>query len=242
MPTDNSPTARPSKGTGRPSSLQHYRVGSDPEAVPLERFLAPENLVRRWQGVADHLSTMPADRRRVAYTSWALAALNVIGWTLPPAAALTAGGMRPRSSWLDALSCLAADIVGPFDVLVSTEQIRLAGGPGTVDPSGAAGAPDPASLIDPAPLIALADDVMSALLAAGCPPGQATSGLGSCLGTLARQCGADSAEAEVARGVWAFFSPESTMPGDPAFRRPLCCGLMALAHTDAAACGDCPHR
>lgn len=235
MATDNNPAARPSQGTGRPSSLQHYRVGSDPETVGLERFLAPENLVRRQQGVVDHLSGIPADPRHIAYTSWALAALNVIGWTLPPAVALTAGGMRPRHSWSRALSCLTVDPVGPFEVLVSPEQIRL-GGPGTVDQPGVAGAPDPAPLID------LADDVMSALLAAGCPPGQTTSGLGSCLGTLARQCGADSAEAGIARAVWAFFSPESTMPGDPAFRRPLCCGLMALAHTDAAACGDCPHR
>lgn len=230
--TDSTSAARPD-GTGRPSSLQHYRVVHDTgDAVDLDAFLEPANLERRCEATAAHLTLLSEDSRQVRRTAWALVALNAIGWTLCPAIALTASGMRPRTGWAAALTCSPGDDVGPVDVLVDADAIRLAVDHGV-------GADED---LETAALIELSEVLMSGLRDAGCPPGQATSGLGSSLGTLARQAGPESRTAGLCRRVWAFFSPKSRMPGDPEFRRPACCGLMVLAHTDAAACGDCPHR
>lgn len=257
MSDDHSDQPAHAESVGRLASLEHCRpVDSLAGAQPLDHFLDPENLTRRVDAVAEHLARMPGDRHLVTHTSWAMGALNILGWILAPAVALAAGGVRPPAGWTDCLGCVATEDVGPFELLVrvdtraGTEDVaaadpRVAGdsaptGSGTAEAGNmAAASTDSAS----AELVDLARVLMAALHRAGCPETETLSGAAGSLGTLARQAGVSSAEAQLAREVWARLAPDSsTAPGDPEFRRPTCCGLMALARTDAACCPDCPRR
>lgn len=221
-----------SEGAGRLPFLEHCRlVAALDGAQPLAGFLDPGNLSRRGGAVAAHLARMPGDRRLVDHTSWALGALNVLGWILVPTVALSAAGVRSRDGWAACLGCLATDEVGPFALLVRVDGIA----------AGRAVVAEHAAV--PEDLVELARELMTALHRAGCPVAEARSAAAGALGTLARQAGAASPEERLARAVWRRLVPgASSAPGDPGFRRPSCCGLMALARTDAACCPDCPRR
>lgn len=253
MSDDHSDHPAHAESVGRVASMDHCRLVGDLEgSQPLAGFLDPANLVRRVDAVAEHLARMPGDRHLVAHTSWALCALNVLGWVLVPAVVLAAAGVSPPTGWLNSLGCVAAEDVGPFDLLVragaggaaATEDLRPHAEKGVstaVDTAVARTGVEDAETT--AQLVGLARELMAALHRAGCPESETLSAAAGSLGSLARQAGAGSPEALLARAVWGGMTPGfSTAPGDPEFRRPTCCGLMALARTDAACCPDCPRR
>lgn len=243
--SDSSYAAARPDGVGRLPCCEHLHltdaVEEIPEAVEIACFLDPENLDRRWTAAADHLARMPGDPRLIGHTAWALTALNVTGWALVPTVVLAAQGGRPRYDWAAALSCRATGDAGPFELLVDTGQLEW--GEPSKDEAPPASSCQTGGADPTAGLVELAETIMAGLRRAGCPGSQTFGALAGALGTLARQGGPHAAGTGLGRRLWQFFAPDDALaPGDPGFRRPVCCGLMPMARTDAACCPDCPRR
>ncbi|MCI1747331.1 MAG: hypothetical protein LKI24_04000 [Acidipropionibacterium sp.] len=179
-----------------------------------------------WTPVAEHLARMPGGPHLVTHTSWAMSALNVLGWILVPAVALAAAGVRPPAGWTDSLGCVAAEDAGPFELLVRADSEaedaaaadpRAAGDTATADAAavdlGIAGTEDPAATDSAsAELVDLARALMAALHRAGCPEAETLSAAAGSLGTLARQAGPGSPETRLAREVWGRLAPDARAP------------------------------
>ncbi|SER72203.1 hypothetical protein SAMN05443377_10779 [Propionibacterium cyclohexanicum] len=207
---------------------------TEPGWQRLDELLAPDQLQARQRAVSQQLSPLAARPEAGEECAWALVALNLTGWILAPATAYGLDGLRPRSSWPDALR-VRAQRLGPLELGICTDRVE--------HPVGAGGAAPGPALADLAALLA------AGLQAAGAPRIQVTSALASTLNTLAAELPAHLGGTEaLVSWLWEALvrAPArlSGRPGSGQFRRPACCGLVGMSGDPRSACGDCPrsHR